>query len=217
MRRALFAIGSILVFALQSPLFSQSGAPLAKAYEDDVFKIWYMHWRPGTGLTMPYRHEGATVVVFLEDGTLRLPSGVTQSRKEGDVVYFEPGSFASAGELVSNARVRALIVELKNSQAPPQPTDVPSAFPRSNTSLVLANKDVVVWNVQYRPEQPSPVMGYRKNTVQVWLTAATIDRANEQPRQATRPRGAFEVLHAGFVTSERVLDTPAMVVAIERK
>ena len=122
------------------------------------------------------------MAVFLEDGTLRLPSGATQTYKEGDVAYFEPGGVASAGELVSSARMRALIVELKTIPAAPQPMDIPSAFPRSNTGLVLANKDVAVWNVQYRPEQPSPIMRYTRNTVQVWLTAGTIEPCDDEVR-----------------------------------
>lgn len=210
---------ALALCASSGVLSAQNHGAFAKMYEDAVFKTWYMHWRPGAVPAEPYRHHGGVIAVFLEGGTLRLPSGVTQVRNTGDVVYYDPDSIANTGELISGTPARALIVELATLPTSPAPAlvGIPPAFPRANTNTVLENAAVRVWDLQYRPDQPLQV--YLNHTVQVWLTEAVIERVhpNEPPRRDARARGAFEVLHAGYVMSEHVLSGPAHVIAIERK
>jgi hypothetical protein len=211
----------LALFASVVVLSAQNHAAFAKMYEDAIFKTWYMHWRPGAVSVEPYRHHGAAVAVFIEGGTLRLPSGVTQVRNAGDVVYYDPDSIANAGELISSTSARALIVELATLPTSPAPAlvGIAPAFPRANMNIVLENAAVRAWDLQYRPDQPLQPQVYLKHTVQVWLTEAVIERVhpNEPPRRDARSRGAFEVLHAGYVMSEHVLGGPAHVIAIERK
>ena len=212
---------AVALCASTGVLSAQNHAAFAKMYEDAVFKTWYMHWRPGMVPAEPYRHSDAAVAVFLEGGTLRLPSGATQVRKTGDVVYYDPGSVANTGELISSTPARALIVELATlpaSSAPPL-VGIPQAFPRANANTVFENAAVRVWDLEYRPDQPLPAQVYLKHTVQVWLSEAMIERVHpdEPPRRDARARGAFEVLHAGYVMSEHVLGGQARVIAIERK
>jgi hypothetical protein len=212
MTLALFACAAVL---------SAERTPFAKAYEDEAFKIWYMHWQPRAAPVEPYRHHGAAVAVFLEGGTLRLSSGATEVHTAGDVVYYAPDGIANTGELVTSAPARALIAEFGTLPSWPASAfpGITPAFPRANAATLLENAAVRVWDLQYRPDQPLPAHVYLKHTVQVWLTEAVIERGhpNEPLHQEARARGQFEIVHAGNVMSERVLGGQAHVVAIEPK
>lgn len=212
---------AVLLVASLSPLAAQADSRFYKAYDDVRFKIWYMNWRRGDAPVAPYRHDGAAIAVFLADGTLRQPSGAMESHKAGEVVSFGPGSVANGGELVTNNPLRAVIVELKDlpPSLPPALAGFPPAFPRANATIMLENAGMVVWDVWYRPEQPLPMTLYMKNTVQVWLTDAVVERThmNQSPQRDVRRRGDWEATHAGFASTEHVSGAPAHVIAIEHK
>lgn len=211
----------LLVVAFATPVAGQNLPPAKKNYEDPAVRIWYIHWARGGPSEAPFRPEATAVIVFLDDATLRLPSGVTQSHKAGDVISVERGSIANAGELVTRESLKALVVEIKDlqlSQLPKIP-GVPPALPRAGATSVFENAVAKVWDVWYRPEQPLPTLLYTKNTVQVFLTDAVVERVypNQLPHQNSRPRSGWEINHAGLVTSERVIGGPAHVIAIEHK
>jgi hypothetical protein len=199
---------------------AQDHSPLTKSYEDVRFKVWYMHWRQGGAPMAPYRHDGPVVMVFLGDGTLQQPSGPNQKRHDGEIVYFEPGSVATAGELVTESPLRAVVIELK-AAGPSRPlpaTNYPPMFPRADSTKVIDNARVIVWDSLFRPGQPAPLHLHNKNSVRVWVTSAVISRAhpNEQPRQDKKVAGAWELTHAGYVDSEEVT-SPAHAVTLELK
>jgi hypothetical protein len=198
----------------------QDHSPLTKSYEDVRFKVWYMHWRQGNAAMAPYRHEGPVVMVFLGDGTLQQQSGPRQKRHDGEVAYFEPGSVATSGELVTERPLRADVIELK-AAGPSRPlpaTNYPPMFPRADSTRLIDNARVIVWDSQFRPGQRGPLHLHDKNSVRVWVTSAVVSRAhpNEQPRQDTKVAGAWELTHAGYVDSEEVA-SPAHAVTLELK
>jgi hypothetical protein len=211
---------SLALFASVAVLSAQNRTAFAKVYEDEAFRVWYMHWQRAVPVE-PYRHHGNAVAVFLEGGTLRLSSGATEVHMAGDVVYYASGGIANAGELVTNAPARALIVEFGSLPSWPASAfpGITPAFPRASAATLLENNAVRVWDLQYRPDQPLPAHVYLKHTVQVWLTQAVVERAhpNEPPNQDVRARGQYEIVHAGNVMSEHVLGGPAHVIAIEPK
>jgi hypothetical protein len=219
--RMLTLLGLIaLVFCSRGAAAQQDQLPLAKSYEDVRFKVWYMHWRQGSASMAPYRHEGPVVMVFLGDGTLQQPTGSRQKRHDGEVAYFEPGSVATAGELVTERPLRAVVIELK-TVGPSRPlpaTNYPPMFPRADSTKLIDNARVIVWDSLLRPGQPALLHLHDKNSVRVWVTSAVVRRAhpNEQPRQDTKAAGAWEMTHAGYVDSEEVT-TPAHAVTLELK
>jgi hypothetical protein len=212
---------TILVLAWLGSALAQDRSPFAKTYEDVRFKIWYMHWRRGSPPIAPYRHDGSVIMVFLGDGTLQLPSGAKQNRHDGEVASFEPGSVATAGELVTDRPLRAVVIELKEVRAsnPLQPSSFPPALPRSDATKVIETAKAIVWDSVIRPDQPSPLRLHDKASVRVWITGAVFNRAhpNEAPGQETKAAGDWEMAHAGNVDSEQVVGAPAHVVTVQLK
>ena len=160
---------AILVLAWLGSVAAQDRSPLAKSYDDVRFTIWYMRWQRGGPPVAPYRHDGSVVLVFLGDGVLQLPSGAKETRRGGEVAYFEPGSTATAGELVTDRPLRAVVIELKDvpPARPLPPAPFPPAFPRSNTTKLFDNARAIVWDSLIRPDDPSPLHLHDKNSVQV--------------------------------------------------
>ncbi len=215
------AATTILGLAWFCSVAAQDRSPFTKSYEDVRFKIWYMHWRPKSPPLTPFRHDGEVVVVFFSDGVLRLPSGARQERHAGDAAYFEPGSIATAGELVTDRPLNAVVIELKDvpPARPMPPTSYPPAFPRSGTTKVFENARTIIWDSLMRPDDPAPLHLHDKNSVQVWVSGAVINRGhpNQPTRQAPRSVGAWEMTHGGYVDSEQVVGTPARLVTVEHK
>ena len=201
---------------------AQSRDPMTKVYEDVRFKIWYMHWDRGAAPSAPYRHSGPVVLVFLGDGALQASAfGASQRHAAGEVDYLESGSIANGGMLASASPLRALVVELKDVP-PSQPlalAGVAPAFPRADATKVFENARVVVWDALLRVGQTPPVLLHDKNTVQAWITGATVERAypNQPPHRETKAAGSWEMIHAGVAQSEQVVDRSAHLVAIQVK
>jgi len=215
-RAAALLVGLALV-----PLSAQDANP-EKSYEDVRFKIWFMDWRRGEPPVPALRHDaGAAVVVFIDDGTLRLPSGKTEAHKNGDFVLVEKGSVSTAGELVAGSRLRALIVEVKDlpPSRPPDIANFPSAFPRPGVTTLFENPMMRVSDVWFVPSQPLPAHYYPKNTVLVWLSDGTVERAHpgETPRRQTMAPRGWEMFHGGVVTSERAIGAMVHMLAIEHQ
>ena len=179
-----------------------------------------MHWRRGSP-PVAYRHTGPVIAVFIGEGTLRLPSGEKQARHDGEVAYFEAGSSAMAGELLTDAPLKATVIELKDAPAsrPLPQTAYPPAFPRADATILRDTPKAVVWTGQLRADQPTPVHLHDKNSVTVYTSDAVISRAhpNQPPRQDARRAGAWEVLHAGYLDFEQAVGAPARFVAIVLK
>lgn len=212
---------TIFVLAWFCVAAAQNSASFTKSYDDVRFTVWYMHWRHGVPPATPHRHDGSVVVVFLGDGVLQLPSGVKQPHHTGEAVYFEPGSSATAGELVTGSSLKAVVIELKNvaPSRPFPPSGFPPAFPRANATNVFEHATAIVWDSVIRPDKPMPLHLHDKNSVQVWVNGAVINRAhpNEAPRRETKAVGDWEMTHGGVVDSEQVVGAPAHLVTVEHK
>lgn len=120
------------------------------------------------------RHDFDSVEIYLTPGVIKTTrsdgKSSTTTHKKGDA-KFEPKGTMFAEEVTSDAPVRAIVIDLKDTPVPPLPntSGYPNAFPRPGVKKLFENDRVIVWDYTWMPGVPTPMHFHDKDVVVVYL------------------------------------------------
>jgi hypothetical protein len=79
-------------------------------------------------------------------------------------------TFNHKGATAGRTGVRCVVIELKDSHAPPMEnnSEYPNAFPRPHAKKLLENDRVIVWSYRWYPGIPTPMHLHDKDVVVVY-------------------------------------------------
>ena len=162
-----------------------------KRFENERVIIWEVVWLDG--VPMPYhRHRYDMTGVFLRWGPLRVTrpdATFTVSQDPFDIpsVFLLRKGVTHKEEGIGTPERHSIMIDLKDYHPPrlePR-TDIPPAFPRDDSTVMLDEDRVTIWDVQLEAGQEVPLHVHNRDTVAVFLEGGTIRSVNEDGTEAT--------------------------------
>jgi hypothetical protein len=219
------AVLSLLLFLPQASelphAFPREGA--RQIFDNERVTIWDVTWLHGKPSPM-HRHKYDLVGVYLVGSPIRvtMPDGTSrESTVEEGFVLFQPKGVTHIEEgLVKENPRHAILIDLKDHAAPPipNPSGLPSAFPREGAVKRLENERVVIWEYRWTPE-PTPMHFHDKDVVVVVMEGGEIESTtlDGTRRVAAVARGEASFTAGNRSHSERLASGNARAILVELK
>jgi quercetin dioxygenase-like cupin family protein len=201
--------------------FPREGAKLL--IENERVMVWDVTLPKGRPTPMD-RHRYDVVAVDLADATGQstAPDGSTRAAatKAGQVL-FQPRGVTHREEGTSDVPRHLVAVELKDVSISPisNNTGVVNAFPRENTTKLLENDRVIVWEYTWTPGKPSATHFHDKDAVVVFMGEGLLRVATPDGKSQTNPRSYGQALMSprGVTHTEELVSGKAKSIVIELK
>ena len=164
-----------------------------KRFENERVIIWEVVWLDG--VPMPYhRHRYDMTGVFLRWGPLRVTrpdATFTVSQDPFDIpsVFLLRKGVTHKEEGIGSPERHSIMIDLKDYHPPRQEqrTDIPPAFPRDDSTVMLDEDRVTIWDVQLEAGQEVPLHVHNRDTVAVFSRGAPFARSTRTAPRPQRP------------------------------
>ena len=201
--------------------FPREGAK--QLFDNEQVTIWDVTWIKGKPSAM-HRHKYDLVGVYLVGSPIKvtMPDGTSrESKVEEGFVLFQPKGVTHIEEdlVVENPR-HAILIDLKDHEAPPIPntSGLPNAFPRGGAVNRLENERVAIWEYRWT-DQPTPMHFHDKDVIVVVMEGGEIESTTPDGKSRVNrvARGEASFTPGNRIHSEKLVSGSARAILVELK
>jgi quercetin dioxygenase-like cupin family protein len=202
--------------------FPRDGA--TQIFDNDRVTIWDVTWIQGKPSPM-HRHKYDLVGVYLVGSPIRvtMPDGTSrESTVDEGFVLFQPKGVThiEEGAVAENPR-HAILIDLKDAPSPsiPNPTGLPSAFPREGAVNRLENDRVAIWDYTWVKGKPTPQHFHDKDVVVVFMSDGVLRSVTPDGEASDTEvhRGDASFTKGGRAHSESLVSGAPRAIIVELK
>jgi hypothetical protein len=201
--------------------FPREGA--TQVFDNERVTIWDVTWIQGKPSPM-HRHRYDLVGVYLVGSPIKVtnPDGTSrESKVEEGFVLFQPKGVTHIEEgLVEDDPRHAILIDLKDHAAAPipNPSGLPTAFPREGAVKRLENDRVAIWEYRWTPEA-TPMHFHDKDVVVVVMEGGEIESTTPdgKSRVSAVSRGEASFSAGNRAHSEKLVSGNVRAILVELK